>query len=156
MGRKLVKKPTVGHLWTVSPLPLPSIPMLSPTSDLVCGAPLNESPLLMRPRPLVEPPLNESSSLSLPLSPAVYQITAHGSSSAGLTGVPVSRLSPENERSRVQKTRRKMISTQFPVSSFVFFFVAASCFYFRCKLPQSLPVTSYQLVYTSYQLPVTS
>ena len=22
MGRKLVKKPTVGHLWTVSPLPL--------------------------------------------------------------------------------------------------------------------------------------
>ena len=30
MGRKLVKKPTVGHLWTVSPLPLPSIPMLTP------------------------------------------------------------------------------------------------------------------------------
>ena len=30
MGRKPVKKPTVGHLWTVSPLPLPSIPMLFP------------------------------------------------------------------------------------------------------------------------------
>ena len=30
MGRKPVKKPTVGHLWTVSPLPLPSIPMLAP------------------------------------------------------------------------------------------------------------------------------
>ena len=27
MGRKLVKKPTVGHLWTVSPLPLLDIGM---------------------------------------------------------------------------------------------------------------------------------
>ena len=111
MGRNLVKKPTVGHLWTVSPLPLldigMSIGMLGnininvnargELSNLRLSTMLHlfhyDFALLAstpeRVSPSDETPPTERALVFV----FVFVPTAHSSSSAGPTGVPVS--SPE-------------------------------------------------------------
>ena len=111
MGRNLVKKPIVGHLWTVSPLPLldigMSMGMLGNTninvnargelSNLRLSTMLHifhyDFALLAstpeRVSPSDETPPTERALVFV----FVFVPTAHSSSSAGPTGVPVS--SPE-------------------------------------------------------------
>ena len=111
MGRNLVKKPTVGHLWTVSPLPLLDIGMSMGMLDNA-NIDVNARGEFSNLRPstmlhllyddfalLASTPERVSPSDGAPPTERalvfvfVFVPTAHSSSSAGPTGVPVS--SPE-------------------------------------------------------------
>ena len=102
MGRNLVKKPTVGHLWTVFPLPLLgnadiNVNARGELSNLRLSTMLHlfhyDFALLAstpeRVSPSDETPPTERALVFV----FVFVPTAHSSSSAGPTGVPVS--SPE-------------------------------------------------------------
>ena len=110
MGRNLVKKPIVGHLWTVSPLPLldigMSIGMLGninidvnarELSNLRLSTMLHilhyDFALLASTPERVSPSDGTPPTERALVFVFVFVPTAHSSSSAGPTGVPVS--SPE-------------------------------------------------------------
>ena len=101
MGRNLVKKPIVGHLWTVFPLPLLDNANIDVNAR---GEFSNLRPSMLHLlyddfAPLASTPERVSPSDGTPPTERalvfvfVFVPTAHSSSSAGPTGVPVS--SPE-------------------------------------------------------------
>ena len=102
MGRNLVKKPTVGHLWTVFPLPLLgnadiNVNARGELSNLRLSTMLHllydDFALLASTPERVSPSDGAPPTERALVFVFVFVPTAHSSSSAGPTGVPVS--SPE-------------------------------------------------------------